>query len=614
MSVLSRWGRVAMTTAIAAVASVSIAAPSNAIIAGSLAASGEFPFMVSVQRTDFAGTPVNKHSCGGSLIDRSWVLTAAHCVKQNGVVLNTSQLSLIIGRTKLTSASGQIRSVAQIIPHPQFVEKNQAVFGLPARDVALLRLSTPSTMPVLRLGQPSYRDLWEPGDNTIAIGWGATSLGNPAVDDLRKVNLAVILDSVTAQPNVWGTAFERSNMVSAGSLAFNGPGICKGDSGGPLFISTQLGFRQVGVSSAGGCGAPDLPSVFARVGEGPLNQWVYQQISKLPNEGFISRAGDFNGDNRDDIITFTRHGTCDAYVALSNGSSFVPNPGTKWHDFFTCGEEVPLIGDFNGDNRDDIVVFTRGSLCDAYVALSTGSSFVPTPGIKWHDLFTCGTEIPVVGDFNGDNRDDVALFNRGITGDVLVSLSNGVQFGPATTLWHGAMGFGTEIPAVGDFNGDNRDDIVIFNRGNCCAAGTGDAIVALSTGSQFGPATTLWHDQFDFGSEIPAIGDFNADGRDDIVTFNRGNDCDVFVALSTGSTFLGSGWVWHSNFNCLASVPGVGDFNGDGRDDLVSYTRDVDGDVFVTLSNSLNAFGPAVTKWHDQFAFYGEVPGGASLW
>lgn len=65
-------------------------------------------------------------------------------------------------------------------------------------------------------------------------------------------------------------------------------------------------------------------------------------------------------------------------------------------DFFAVGTEIPAIGDFNGDGRDDIATFTRGSAADVFVALSNGSSFVGT-SVKWHDFFAVGAEIPQPG-------------------------------------------------------------------------------------------------------------------------------------------------------------------------------------------------------------------------
>src|SRR5262245_62067227 len=69
----------------------------------------------------------------------------------------------------------------------------------------------------------------------------------------------------------------------------------------------------------------------------------------------------------------------------------------KWHDNFSFGSEIPLVGDFNGDGKADTATFTRGTTGDVYVALSTGTGLNGT-GWKWHDAFCFGSEIPLVGD------------------------------------------------------------------------------------------------------------------------------------------------------------------------------------------------------------------------
>jgi hypothetical protein len=267
--------------------------------------------------------------------------------------------------------------------------------------------------------------------------------------------------------------------------------------------------------------------------------------------GFSGVAGDFNGDGRDDIVTFTRGPAADVYVALSTGSSF-SGTGVKWHDFFAVGAETPLVGDFNGDGKDDIVTFTRGAAADVYVALSTGSSFSGT-GVKWHDFFAVGSETPAVGDFNGDGKDDIVTFTRGAAADVYVALSTGSSFSGTGVKWHDFFAVGSELASVGDFNRDGRDDIVTFTRGAAA-----DVYVALSRGSSFVGTGVRWHNFFAVGTEIPGTGDFTGDGRDDIVTFTRGPAADVYVARSTGRTFTGTGVKWHDFFAVGAEIPQPG--------------------------------------------------------
>jgi hypothetical protein len=85
------------------------------------------------------------------------------------------------------------------------------------------------------------------------------------------------------------------------------------------------------------------------------------------------------------------------YVALSNGRRFV-GTGVKWHDYFAAGAEVPGTGDFSGDGKDDVVTFTRGSAADVYASVSSGRRFAGT-GVKWHDYFAAGNEVPLGGTY-----------------------------------------------------------------------------------------------------------------------------------------------------------------------------------------------------------------------
>ncbi|MCR6483214.1 hypothetical protein M8542_10340 [Amycolatopsis sp. OK19-0408] len=140
-------------------------------------------------------------------------------------------------------------------------------------------------------------------------------------------------------------------------------------------------------------------------------------------------------------------------------------------------------------------MFTRGTAGDVLVALSDGAKFVST-STKWHEYFGVGDEVPAVGDFDGDGKDDIGLFKRGTSGDVLVALSDGTKFGTGT-LWQDYFGVNDEIPGIGDFTGDGKDDIGLFKRGT-----TVDVLAASSDGTKFGTGT-VWHDYFSVNGEVP---------------------------------------------------------------------------------------------------------------
>ncbi|OXM60332.1 FG-GAP repeat protein, partial [Amycolatopsis vastitatis] len=55
---------------------------------------------------------------------------------------------------------------------------------------------------------------------------------------------------------------------------------------------------------------------------------------------------------------------------------------------------IPAVGDFTGDGKDDIATFTRGTAADVYIATSDGTKFVGD-SIKWHDAFAYNSEVPL---------------------------------------------------------------------------------------------------------------------------------------------------------------------------------------------------------------------------
>ncbi|MFI2709089.1 FG-GAP-like repeat-containing protein [Micromonospora sp. NPDC018662] len=157
----------------------------------------------------------------------------------------------------------------------------------------------------------------------------------------------------------------------------------------------------------------------------------------------------------------------------------------------------------------------------------------------------------------------------------------------------------TAVSPVSDFDADGKDDVVAFAQG-----ALKEVNVALSTGTGFG-TPALWKSNFSYDGEIPAVGDVNGDGKTDAITFTQGTSKAVYVAPSTGSGF-GAAVLWKSNFSYDGEVPAVGDVNGDGRDDAVTFTQGTTRTVQVALSTG-TAFG-AAAPWKTNFSYPGEKP------
>lgn len=80
------------------------------------------------------------------------------------------------------------------------------------------------------------------------------------------------------------------------------------------------------------------------------------------------------------------------YVVLSDSTKFVGD-GKLWHTHFAAGTEIPTVGDFDGDGKADIITFTRANPALVWVAPSNATSF-GTAAI-WHNAFSGGGEYPL---------------------------------------------------------------------------------------------------------------------------------------------------------------------------------------------------------------------------
>jgi len=312
-----------------------------------------------------------------------------------------------------------------------------------------------------------------------------------------------------------------------------------------------------------------------------MRQWLPHGAFCMPGQPV--EVGDFNGDGLDDLVCFwkgtypeanSRYG--DVFVALSNGDGF--DLMLKWHDFYSgTAEEISLAGDFNGDGRDDLANFNPPYHSCA-VNLSTGTAFAET-GSVWSSSIISTGQVPLVGDFNRDGYDDVAVLVRGDKGDVWVALSTGTAFGELKR-WGTGFCTGKAKPDVGDFNGDGFDDLVCFVQDTATAPARGDVNVILSTGSAFG-ASEEWTTGFAMTSGSTALAtDINADGFDDIIDALPGGI--VVGSLNKGGafappadeSFLGI-WQRHAEARKNAGEEIVaGRFNHDLNGDIAMLPRD----------------------------------------
>ncbi|XP_056221498.1 transmembrane protease serine 9-like [Seriola aureovittata] len=241
------------------------------IVGGEDAPPGSWPWQVSLQR--FGG-----HVCGGSLINREWVVSAAHCFSST----STSGWQVSLGRQNLqgTNPNEVSRTVARIILHPNYDSDSSD------NDIALLRLSSPVMFtdyirPVCLAASDS---VFNNGTDSWVTGWGAVNEGVslPFPQTLQEVEVPVLGNRQCNCLNGVGTVTD--NMICAGVLA-GGKDSCQGDSGGPIVSKQGSVWVQSGIVSFGfGCARPNLPGVYSRVSR--YQSWINSFISS-DKPGFV---------------------------------------------------------------------------------------------------------------------------------------------------------------------------------------------------------------------------------------------------------------------------------------------------------------------------------------
>ncbi len=183
----------------------------------------------------------------------------------------------------------------------------------------------------------------------------------------------------------------------------------------------------------------------------------------------------------------------------------------------------------------------------------------------------------VTADFNGDGIPDLA------SADGNVQLGNGDGTFKTVTGWTNALGFGgVQFFAVGDFNGDGKPDLLIPP-----GPSSSSTIAHLLLGDGDGTFQSAVPVNLGVSIQSVVVADVNGDGKQDLVGFNStGGGLLVFLGKGDGTFTAGA------SYPTVSRLPTLGDFNGDGRVDLVFV--DLSGAVQVLIGNGDGTFQPAV--------------------
>lgn len=242
------------------------------VVSGNDTYAGEFPWTVSVRRN-------GDHHCGGVIIAKRWILTAAHCVHNRA----PSSFMVRIGEFHLYRPDVQSRDyvIEKVVVHGDYsgIVKSQSINNA---DIALLK-----TRNDIRFSEYAWpvcvpsSDISFTGQEAIVVGWGKKGEKSDTYSDiLQKAKLSIVDNNVCQN---WyrtaGRTIPIHDQIICAGYQSGGRDACHGDSGGPLLYKLADHWAVIGVVSTGiGCARPLLPGLYSRVSS--YVDWISRYLAE----------------------------------------------------------------------------------------------------------------------------------------------------------------------------------------------------------------------------------------------------------------------------------------------------------------------------------------------
>jgi secreted trypsin-like serine protease len=223
--------------------------------------------------------------CTGTVVSANLVLTAGHCVTQEGTVLQypASGFQVVTGRLDVSdTSSGQVSGVSQVIVNPSYDPTK------PDGDVALLELSTPTTAPAMALASTGDSALAQSGSTVQIAGWGLTDGSDPLSipTDLQWATTVIQTSNFCAQKaTAVNSSFDSADQLCTMDTPTDDTTTCQGDSGGPLIANypttdpVEIGITDWGIGNSSDSCLSDAPDYFTLASA--ISPWAQGWIKKL---------------------------------------------------------------------------------------------------------------------------------------------------------------------------------------------------------------------------------------------------------------------------------------------------------------------------------------------
>ncbi|HSK71946.1 MAG TPA: lamin tail domain-containing protein [Pyrinomonadaceae bacterium] len=266
---------------------------------------------------------------------------------------------------------------------------------------------------------------------------------------------------------------------------------------------------------------------------------------------------DFNGDGRSDwVVTRTVNNNMFWWINY-NGLNTIVVP--QWG----LGTDIQVPEDYDGDGKDDVAVWRPDVATQAAFYILQSKDFT----VRIDRFGQTGDDPRVVTDYDGDGRADPAVYRRAAGGQNFF-FYRGSANNPNGNVTFVPWGSGTTVrPNVGDYDGDDKGDFVIYSS---------NGVFSILRSSNGAVEYVYWGN----GNEILVPGDYDGDGRDDFALVRRIGGPPVTVGQyfwyilerdGGGTGANGIAWGRYTDLVSDSDVLAPGDYDGDGRQDLAVW-------------------------------------------
>ena len=280
-----------------------------------------------------------------------------------------------------------------------------------------------------------------------------------------------------------------------------------------------------------------------------------------PSVAAVRKAvADFNGDGKTDYsVTRNVGGQLNWFTSIN---------GTSETRFVQWGlsADTPVPEDFDGDGRDDLAVWRAGNPFSAGFWILQSS----TNTLRLEIFGQTGDNPGLVGDWDGDGKADPAVYRENAVGSQSYFYYRASNNNPNGNITFVPWGRTADKPMRGDFDGDGRLDAAVFRPGNSVW------YIFQSSNSQ------SRYDYFGSPTDIFVTADYDGDSKTDLAVFRSGV---WWIKQSSNNATLIQNW------GLATDLPIPGDYNGDGRADFAVWRNGIN---YVSTSGGGSVI---ITNW-----------------